>query len=171
MAAMSSTSLGSATDSRPDTSGAQRLLIACAATSFAIGLLHVACLFTGEATARFFAAPTPVLEMVRQKSLLLIPVCLAIAGGLSGFALYAWSGAGRMRRLPLLRTGLLLIGAIYTLRGLLLLPQLMFATRNPGKFPTHFLVFSAVSLALGVAHLAGTWGRWRELTPGSDQID
>jgi len=39
------------------------------------------------------------------------------------WAAYALSGVVMVRRLPLLRTGLLAIGTIYTLRGVLLAPQ------------------------------------------------
>jgi hypothetical protein len=69
-----------------------------------------------------------------------------------------------MRRLPLLTAGLVTVGAIYTLRGLLIIPQLVAALRHPGLIPWQFFLFSGMSLVLGLAHLAGTFGRWRELT-------
>ncbi len=139
------------------------LLAACSYASFALALLHVACLFTGEATARFFTAPRFVLEMIRTSSWLIYPVCLVIVAVLGTFGLYAWSGAGRMRRLPLLRGGLVAVGAIYTLRGLALIPQAITMLKHPGVFPWQVPVFSSIALALGFAHLVGTRRQWRAL--------
>ena len=144
----------------------RRLLIACALADFALALLHVVCIFTGEATARFFTAPRPVLEMIRSGSWLIVPVCLAIVAVLGTFGLYAWSAAGRMRRLPWLRAGLIVIGAIYTLRGLALIPQTIVMLKHPGAFPWQVPVFSLTALALGLAHLAGAGCRWRALAAG-----
>lgn len=141
----------------------RRLLIACALADFALALLHVVCIFTGEATARFFTAPPFVMEMIRSGSWLIVPVCLAIVAVLSTFGLYAWSAAGRMHRLPALRAGLIAIGAIYTLRGLALIPQAIVMLRYPGAFPWQVPVFSLMALALGLAHLAGAGCQWRAL--------
>ena len=143
----------------------RRLLLTCALADFALALLHVACIFAGEATARFFTAPRPVLEMIRNGSWLIVPVCLVIVTVLGTFGFYAWSAAGRMGRLPWLRGGLVAVGAIYTLRGLVLIPQAAVMLRHPGAFPWQVPVFSLVALALGLAHLAGAKQRWRDLAP------
>ncbi len=144
-----------------------RLLAACAQASFALALLHVACLFLGEAGARFFTAPPFVLKLIRDGSWLMFPVLLGVVGVLGTFGLYAWSAAGRMRRLPWLRGGLATVGAIYTLRGLALIPQAILIARHPGALPWQSPLFSAVALALGCAHLAGARLRWRALAPAA----
>ncbi len=140
-----------------------RLLATCAIVDLALALVHVACIFAGEATARFFTAPRPVLEMIRTGSPLIYPVVLVIVAVLGTFALYAWSAAGRMRRLPGLRGGLVAVGVIFALRGLLLIPQAAVMLRHPGAFPWQVPVFSLVALALGLAHLAGARQRWTAL--------
>jgi hypothetical protein len=74
----------------------------------------------------------------------------------AGFGLYGLSGAGLIRRLPLLRLGLLVIGAIYTLRGLVLIYDLI------GLFngaPLHPAIFSLVALLVGLCYLIGS--PWR----------
>jgi uncharacterized membrane protein len=71
------------------------------------------------------------------------------------FGFYALSGAGEIRRLPLLRTVLVGITAIYFLRGLLLLPQALAFHRAPTLMPIRFLLMSAIALAVGMVHLAG----------------
>lgn len=140
-----------------------RLLATCAFVDLALALVHVACIFAGEATARFFTAPRYVLELIRSGSLLIIPVALVLFTVLGTFGLYAWSAAGKMRRLPLLRTGLIAVGVIFTLRGLLLIPQAAVMLRHPGVFPWQVPVFSLVALTLGLAHLAGARQRWAAL--------
>lgn len=142
-----------------------RLLSACALADLVLALVHVACIFAGEATARFFTAPRPVLELIRSGSWLIVPVCLAIVAVLGAFGLYAWSAAGKMRRLPWLRGGIVTVGVIFTLRGLLLIPQAAVMLHHPGAFPWQVPVFSLVALALGLAHLAGARVRWAALAP------
>ena len=71
------------------------------------------------------------------------------------WAAYAFSGAGLVRPLPRLRTGLLLIGLIYAGRGLALLPQAYLIATGPGV-PVRHAVFSAVSLGIGLLYVFGT---------------
>lgn len=136
------------------------LLTLGAVVSFAIALLHVGLAFAGPDTARFFGAPRWVLPLVEQRSWKLIPVLLVIVGLLGAFGLYAWSGAGRMRRLPVLRAGLIGVTTVYLLRGLVLFPLLVLSHQRPGGVPWQFFAFSLVALLLGLIHLAGVTARW-----------
>ena len=72
------------------------------------------------------------------------------------WALYAFSGARLIHRFPLLRTALILIGGIYTLRGMQTFVD--FFSLLSGRHPEpRMITFSLVSLVLGVFHLIGTW--------------
>lgn len=84
-------------------------------------------------------------------------VTLAIAAVLAIWALYAFSGAGLVRRLPLLRTALVLISSVYLLRAFALLPVMIF---RPGLVDTFAVVSSLVVLAYGLAYAIGTWAQW-----------
>ncbi len=82
------------------------------------------------------------------------------------WGLYGLSGAGLLRRLPLLRLALLVIGAIYTLRGLLLIPLLLASLgllASPEPILPQALLASLVSLLIGCLYLAGTFTAWRDL--------
>lgn len=136
----------------------QKLLRAAAFASFAFAALHVGALFGGETAARFFT-------LIQQRSLWIVPIVLAIFGLLSVFGLYAWSGAGLMPRLPLLRTGLVTVGTIYSLRGLLILPITLFARQHPGRVSWQSFAFCIASLAAGLLYLTGTLRQWRRLGP------
>jgi hypothetical protein len=85
-----------------------------------------------------------------------------IAAGLAIWAAYAFSGAGLIRRLPLLRTGLVVISAIYLLRALVLPHAMIFMP----DVVTPFLIWtSLIVLAYGLAYAAGTFLHWPALSP------
>lgn len=142
---------------------AQKFLCAGAVSSFALALLHVGAVLVGESAARIFNAPRFVLALIQQQSLWIIPVLMVIVAIFGGFGLLAWSGAGRMRRLPWLRTGLVAVSSIYLLRGLIIVPLLLLAMKRPGLIQWQAYLFCVVALALGAVYLRGTVGCWRTL--------
>jgi hypothetical protein len=72
---------------------------------------------------------------------------LGIAAILCAWALYAWSGAGLIPRLPLLRPGLCAITGVYLLRALAFVPLQSFFPGNSG-------------LVLGLLHALGLRRAW-----------
>ena len=79
------------------------------------------------------------------------------------FALWgacAFSGDGVIRRLALLRAGLLGIGGVYTFRGLFLLPEIVLLIQG-ALDPPRKVIFSAGSLAAGLLYLIGAMMQWR----------
>ena len=77
---------------------------------------------------------------------------LVIAGVLFTWSAYALSGAGLIRRLPMLRLILGIITSIFLLRGLgfyFLMPYF------PGNSPTFWAVSSGICFAIGIVHLIG----------------
>ena len=87
-------------------------------------------------------------------------ITFMIATVLAIWALYAFSGAGLVRRLPLLKTALVLISGIYLLRAFLLIPSLMF---KPELVDPFALWSSLVVLVYGGAYAVGTWQEWSNL--------
>ena len=146
---------------------AKRLLIVAAAGNFAVALLHFALAFAGEAANRYFGAPPGVLRLLRQEHPLFILLVMGMAALFGAAGLYNASGAGRLRRLPLLRSVLVATGLVYTLRGLELPADIVVAMRRP-EFGRQFIVFSVFSLTVGLASLAGTFGQWRSLGPSRE---
>jgi len=78
-----------------------------------------------------------------------IVVILAVWG------LYAFSGAGLIRKLPYLRPGLIVIAAIYTLRGACVIPEVIWAAISPKAVPPQEIIFSLAALLIGITYLAG----------------
>ena len=86
----------------------------------------------------------------------------AIALVLGVWAAYAFSGAGLIGRLPLLRTALVAICAIYLARAAALPLMIRYW---PGNLSVTFLaVSSAIVLVFGVVHLIGLLTGWAQLS-------
>lgn len=139
-----------------------RSLTAAAALCFAIAALHAAIIFMGPDAYTYFGAPPELARYDARGSMIPDLQAAVLALIFAVFGAYALSGAGRMRRLPLLRPGLVVIGAVFTLRGLALFVQLPMLVRGD-PLPPRMAVFSLVSLLTGLAFLAGTLPRWRVL--------
>lgn len=138
-----------------------RWLTVAALLCFGISLLHLAIIFMGPDAYAYFGAPQLGRAEARgfaYPDWMTAGLVLVFAA----FGAYALSGAGRVRRLPLLRVGLALIGAVFTLRGLSLFVELAGLVAG-APVPPRMAVFSLVSLITGAAFLAGTLPRWRAL--------
>jgi hypothetical protein len=128
-------------------------LAAGAVASLGIALLHVAIVLVGAPAYAYFGAPD-LAPLAEQGSPVPALLTLTLAALFALWGFYGLSGAGIVGRLPLLGPSLAAIGCVYTLRGLLLLPELAALVRGQGP-PMRVAVFSAVSLAIGLAYLAG----------------
>lgn len=118
--------------------------------SLACALFQFSGIFWPPDAIRYFGGPA---DFSRTQPVLYTLLCIVVAAIVAVFGLYALSGAGRIRRLPLLRTVLLAATAIYIFRGLLLIPQIPVVIQHPNL--ARFLLFSMLSLCIGFAHLAG----------------
>jgi hypothetical protein len=128
--------------------------------SVAASLLHIGCIIGGPEWYRFFGAGEAMATMAEQGSMTPTLLTLGIAAILAIWAAYAFSGAGLLPRLPLLRTGLVVISAIYLLRGLALIPAL--AVNGADVMP--FILWSSlIVLVYGIAYAVGTWTAWPHL--------
>src|SRR5690606_34434942 len=115
-----------------------KFLIIGAIGSFLAALGHMGCIVFGAEWYRFFGAGEQLAQLAEQGHWYPSFVTSIIVLILIIWSLYALSGAGVIRRLPLLRLGLLVISAIYLLRAV------AFAGIKP-MFPDNGLVFWLVS--------------------------
>ena len=146
----------------------KQLLTLAGCLSLAVAAFQFILTFS-PALCRYFGAPE---ELMTGDPLWLYVTSFAATALFAIWGLYGLSGAGRIRRLPLLRTGLLAIGGIYTLRGLLLIPVLLLVVGLvPADGPVSpqmlfaSLLASSVALSTGVAYLVGTFGSLQDLKP------
>ncbi|MDQ3246964.1 MAG: hypothetical protein M3Q52_08790, partial [Pseudomonadota bacterium] len=134
-------------------------LVAGGWLSAAAALLHVAVIAGGPDWYRFFGAGEAMARMAEAGSPVPAVITLGIATVLAVWAAYAFAGAGLIRRLPLMRTALVAISAVYLLRGLLIVPVLM----KPGA-PAFDIWSSIIVLVYGVIYALGTWRAWDQLS-------
>ena len=120
-------------------------LIAGGALSFGAAALHLAIIVGGPDWYRFFGAGEAMARLAARGDPRAAITTLGIAVVLSLWGLYALSGAGLIRRLPLLRTCLVLISAAYLLRAAILIPLLL----NPYHLTTFWIWSSAIVAVYG----------------------
>jgi hypothetical protein len=85
---------------------------------------------------------------------------LVISSILVAWSLYALSGAGVIRKLPLVRPALCAITGVYLLRGIASIPLMGYF---PGNSTSFWFWSSAICLAFGVVHLIGLRQVWSRL--------
>jgi len=137
---------------------ANRWLVIGGWLSLIAALLHVACIFGGGDWYRFFGAGEELARADEAGSWMPAIITAGIAVILSVWAAYAFSGAGLLRRLPLMRTALTIISAIYLLRGLVIIPIIIEPVMR-----TSFNIWSSVIvLGYGFAYAIGTWQFWQQ---------
>lgn len=136
-------------------------LTAAALLSAVAALLHLAVIAGGPDWYRFFGAGEEMARMAERGSPRPALITLGIAAVLAAWSAYALAGAGRIRRLPLMRTALVAISAVYLLRGLVLVPALAI---NPGAVDAFMLWSSLIVLVYGITYAVGTLRAWPELS-------
>ena len=110
--------------------------------------------------ATYFQAPPSLLENRLQLYLIGLGAALILVI----FGLYALSGAGSIRHLPLLRLGLTGISSLFLLRGLFfILSLLTLLGIIKGEILVQGVVSDLVFLAAGITYAVGTVLNWREM--------
>jgi len=137
------------------------LLLAGGYFSLAFAIFQLTAIWWPPAAVRYLGGPA---EMSAQKPILYSALCVFFAAIVAIFGLYALSGAGQIRRLPLLRTGLIIITVIFLLRGLLAIPQIPMVIKHPHLL--RFLIFSVVSLVVAALYGCGVVQLYRDGRPG-----
>ena len=144
-----------------DASGMRNSWLLAAGTLSAIAaLLHLGCIPGGPAWYRFFGAGERYARLAEQGSPIPALMAFGIALVLATWAAFAFSGAGLIPRLPLLRPALVAITAIYLVRAAAL-PLMLH--RVSGRSDQFLYWSSAIVLVYGLVHLVGLVKGWRAL--------
>lgn len=146
--------------------GTNKWLVVGGWLSIVAALLHVGCIVGGGDWYRFFGAGEEMARADEAGHWMPAIMTSGIALILAIWAAYAFSGAGLIRRLPLIRTALVIISGIYLLRGLFIIPILIEpAMRSPFNIWSSLIV-----LGYGIAYAIGTRLAWPQLSaPESHQ--
>jgi hypothetical protein len=131
----------------------QTILIYLAGIIALIGVaIHIAAIFGGASWYAYFGAPASVVQSARDGTWLAPVGALVIAGLMAICAAYAFSALGVIRRLPLLRTGLVCMAVICLLRSLVLWPLMI----NHPELRNTFEIVAAI--VWGVAGVGFAFG-------------
>lgn len=121
--------------------------------SLIAALLHIVIIVGGPVWYQFFGAGEALVRLAEEGSAIPGTVTALIALILLVWSLYAFAGSGLIRPLPRLKGVLILITAVYLLRGAALLPTALFMPQAVDSF----LIWSSlICLAIGLLHLSGT---------------
>ena len=127
-------------------------------------IIHIGCIFFGASWYRFFGAGEQMAMLAEQGSLKPTIITSGIVIVLAIWSLYAFSAAGLILKLPLMRIALITITSVYLLRGIV---GFVFAA-NPvghhlGNSSQFWFWSSAICLFLGTVHLIGIKQQWAAL--------
>jgi len=139
-------------------------LVVAGCCSVAIAALHIAIVIGGGDWYRFLGAGEDIAAMAENGSWFPMGLTLAIILIFLVFGLYAFSGAGYLRRLPFTKTALVVISCIYLTRGIGSIPVIVFVEHPYLADMTTRIVFvfvsSVLSLIIGVLYGIGTLALW-----------
>ncbi len=138
------------------------ILIIAGILSYLIAALHLIIIFVGAEGYRYFDAGEEMARMAEKGHWYPPVITLGITVVFIAFGLYAWSGAKLIGGLPFLRIGLIVIAAIFLLRGAVFFVQVFDLIQAQNPEPRH-AVFSFVSLVVGLTYLTGIIKGWSSL--------
>ena len=149
--------------------GAYRKLLGfTGGVTLAFAVFQAVIVFSPSLSLYFSAPESLVANMVA-----LVLVGFGVAGILTVFGLYALSGGGYIRALPWVKPMLVIISVVYTLRGLLLIPEalvVMGFLESSIPIAPRFVVLSLGSLLMGLVCIAGTRAGWHSLPPNGNGV-
>lgn len=135
--------------------------------SLSAAIAHLCVIVGGPDWYRAFGAGEEMARLAETGSSYPTMVTLVIAAVLFVWALYGFSAAGLIRRLPLMRLALVLISTILLLRGLLGVPVVMLSDSpylNELQQNLSFMLLSSfICLVIGLCYAIGTSQTWSSL--------
>lgn len=135
-------------------------LIIVGGLSAVVAILHIGCIYFGAPWYRFFGAGEQMALLAERGSIQPTLITSGIVLVLSIWSIYAFSAAGVIVRLPLLRLALILITFIYLLRGV----AGFFLVSSPmGRSPEFWMCSSLICLSFGIIHFIGLKQQWSNL--------
>lgn len=135
-------------------------LITAGICNTAAALAHIGCIMFGGDWYRFFGAGEQMAALAEQGHWYPTTVTLTIAAILFAWALYAFSAARLIIKLPFTRVCLIAITTVFLLRALSF-PWLM--PLFPENSSTFWMTSSGICGIIGMLYAAGTYREWPRL--------
>ena len=135
-------------------------LIIAGSLSALAAIIHIGCIYFGASWYRFFGAGEQMARLAEQGSIQPTLITSGIVLVLTVWSLYAFSAAGLILRLPLIRIALVVITFIYLTRGVV---GFFFVSSPMGRSPEFWIWSSTICLAVAIIHLIGLKQTWINL--------
>jgi hypothetical protein len=135
-------------------------LVVAGCLSAVAALMHIGCIAFGAPWYRFFGAGEQMAVMAEQGMIKPTIITSFIVVVLSIWSLYAFSAAGVIGRLPFIRLALIVITAIYLVRGI---AGFYFVANPIGRSPKFWIWSSLICLSIGLLHMIGLKQQWTSL--------
>lgn len=113
---------------------------------------HLLCILGGPSWFIFARAPSEIITSAQQGTLLAPIGTIVVAALMLTCTLYAFSGAGIIRKIPLLKSALITISTLCLLRVVVVIPNLLYSSFTD----TWQLVATSVWLFVGICFLLGS---------------
>jgi hypothetical protein len=127
-------------------------------------LVHLGCIYFGASWYRFFGAGEQMANLAEQGSLKPTIITSSIVIVLLIWSLYAFSAAGLIIKLPLIRLALIIMTSLYLLRGVVGFFLAANSAAAPlGNSSEFWFWSSTICLSFGLVHLIGLKQEWSSL--------
>ena len=137
----------------------ETLLTLAGTFSLLAAILHLLIILGGPDWYRFFGAGEGMALLAEQGADYPTNVTLMIAFILSIWSVYAFSGAGRIRTLPLLKPVLFFVAGVFLIRGFIGIPMVMLIDHpylnELQEKMTFIIISSLISLGIGFLYFFG----------------
>lgn len=137
------------------------VLLIAGSASFAISLLHIFTIIGGAEWYRFLGAGEEMARLDDAGSSYPALITSGIVMVFFLWGLYAYSAAGIIRKMPLIKIALIFISTVYIVRGLLAI-FIVSLSSHPyaaelNQRPTFMVISSLISLGIGLLYAFGTY--------------
>jgi len=129
-----------------------KLLISGGIIAFASAIWHILCIFGGPSWFAFARAPQFIIDSSQQGTLLAPIGTLIVASLMFACTIFACSAVGLIRKTPLIKTALITIAILCTVRGLIAIPTFVTST----GLDLWQVIASTVWFYVGVCFIAGS---------------
>ena len=128
-----------------------RLLVSAGIIALAAAVWHVLCIWGGPGWFAFARAPQLIIDSAKQGTILAPVATLIVAGLMVACAVFAFSAAGLMPEVPLIKPALITSAALCIIRALIASPDFVTST----GLDVWQIVASAVWFYVGVCFVFG----------------
>ena len=136
-----------------------KLLISAGVIASASAIWHLLCILGGPSWFVFARAPQQIIDSAVQGTLLAPIGTVIVASLMFACTVFAFSAVGLIRKVPLLKSALITIAVLCTLRGLIAIPT--FVTSS--GLDIWQIVASTVWFYVGICFIAGSIEQYKRL--------